>query len=450
MNQGWIEYLPQPIRSRLEGRGVLQKAVANTGWLFADKILRVIVGMVVLIWLARFLGPQKFGTLSYAIAFVALFSRVATLGLDTIVVRDIVQDAKSVESILGTAFLLRLAAGVGALVFTIGTILFLHRDDPLTYWMVAIIGTGILFQSVDVIESWFQSQILSKYAIYAKNCAFMLANMAKIVLIVIGAPVIAFAWTALAEVVIGAAGLVIAGRMNNLVFVQWRATRSLAIKLMSDSWPLILSGLAIVVYTRIDQVMLGDMVGADSVGIYSAAVRLSEGWYFVPIAIATSVFPSIVSTRKASEEMYQMRLQKLYTMMTWLAIIIAIPVTFLSHPIIQLLYGAGYEGAGTVLAIHIWAGIFVFQGYASGQYLLAENFIKIVFYRTFLGMILNVVLNYLLIPRYGASGAAVATLISQFGSAFSLIFMKYTRQQIFMMMKAFNPVPLMISVVRKR
>jgi O-antigen/teichoic acid export membrane protein len=212
---------------------------------------------------------------------------------------------------------------------------------------------------------------------------------------------------------------------------------------------LILSGLAVVTYMRIDQVMLGEMVGAGSVGIYSAAVRLSEGWYFVPIAIATSVFPSIVATRKVNEALYQERLQKLYHFMTWLAIAIAVPVTFLSQIVIKFLYGAGYEGAGTVLAIHIWAGVFVFLGYASGQYLLTENYTRISFYRAFWGMIVNVILNFLLIPRYGPNGAAVATLISQFGATFGIVFLKYTRRQAIMMLKSFDPVPLLRSAIRK-
>jgi len=449
MNQAWVSFLPQFIRSRLEGRGILQKAVANTGWLFADKVLRVIVGMVVLIWLARYLGPEKFGTLNYSIAFVALFTRVASLGLDSIVVRDVVRNPRDMVDILGTAFVLKLVGALTAAGLTIGAIFALRPQDALTCWMVGIIAAGMIFQTLDVIDLWFQSQMQSKYTVYAKNAAFMIANFAKIGLIMIGAPLIAFAWIALAEVVIGAVGLVIVYWKIGYTMLRWSVSLSRASALLNDSWPLILSGLAVVTYMRIDQVMLGEMAGAGSVGIYSAAVRLSEGWYFLPIAIATSVFPSIVATRKVNEALYHERLQKLYHFMTWLAIAIAVPVTFLSQIVINFLYGAGYNGAGTVLAIHIWAGVFVFLGYASGQYLLTENYTRISFYRAFWGMVLNVILNFLLIPRYGVNGAAVATLISQFGATFGIVFLKYTRGQAIMMMKSFDPLPLLKSAIRK-
>jgi PST family polysaccharide transporter len=449
MNQSWVSFLPQFIRSRLEGRGILQKAVANTGWLFADKVLRVIVGVIVLIWLARYLGPEKFGILNYSIAFVALFTRVAALGLESIVVRDVVRDPRSSNEIMGTAIGLRLGGALAAVALTIGAIFVLRPEDPLTRWMVIIIATGMIFQTFDVIDLWFQSRMQSKYTIYAKNAAFMAANIAKIGLIVIGAPLIAFAWITLAEAVIGAAGLLIVYRRTGNLLLRWSVNLSRASALLKDSWPLILSGLAVVTYMRIDQVMLGEMIGANSVGIYSAAVRLSEGWYFLPIAIATSVFPSIVATRKINEALYQERLQKLYHFMTWLAIAIAVPVTFLSRIIIDLLYGASYKGAGTVLAIHIWAAVFVFLGYASGQFLLTENYTRISFYRAFWGMIVNVILNFLLIPRYGVNGAAVATLISQFGATFGIVFIKYTRRQAIMMVKSFDPVPLLKSAIRK-
>jgi len=449
MNQAWVSFLPQFIRSRLEGRGILQKAVANTGWLFADKVLRVIVGVIVLIWLARYLGPEKFGILNYSIAFVAIFSRIATLGMESIVVRDVVRDPRASNEIIGTAIGLRLGGALAAVALTIGAIFVLRPEDPLTRWMVIIIATGMIFQTLDVIDLWFQSRMQSKYTIYAKNAAFMAANFAKIGLIVIGAPLIAFAWITLAEAVIGAAGLLIVYRRTGNLLLRWSVNLSRAGALLKDSWPLILSGLAVVTYMRIDQVMLGEMIGANSVGIYSAAVRLSEGWYFLPLAIATSVFPSIVATRKVNEGLYQERLQKLYHFMTWLAIAIALPVTFLSQYIIDFLYGPGYEGAGTVLAIHIWAAVFVFLGYASGQFLLTENYTRISFYRAFWGMIVNVILNFLLIPRYGVNGAAVATLISQFGATFGIVFIKYTRRQAIMMVKSFDPVPLLKSAIRK-
>ena len=174
MNQSWTRLLPSFIRSRLEGRQTLQKIISNTGWLFADRALRMGVGLLVSVWVARYLGPTQFGQLNYVIAFVALFATFATLGLDGIVVREVVRNPAAEWEILGSAFMLKLCGGaltaVGAVVF----ISVLRPGDILSRWLVGIVAAGAVFQAFDVIDFWFQSQVLSKYVVLAKNGAFLL------------------------------------------------------------------------------------------------------------------------------------------------------------------------------------------------------------------------------------------------------------------------------------
>jgi len=165
---------------------------------------------------------------------------------------------------------------------------------------------------------------------------------------------------------------------------------------------------------RIDQVMLQEMIGSEAVGQYSAAVRISEAWYFIPMVISNSLFPAIVNAKKQSEELYYARLQRLYDLMVWMSIAIALPMTFLSDWVVNLLYGSAYSQAGSVLMIHIWAGVFVSLGLSFGKYLLVENYTNKYFNRTLIGAVANIILNYFLIPRYGIKGAAIATLIGQF------------------------------------
>jgi len=198
-----------------------------------------------------------------------------------------------------------------------------------------------------------------------------------------------------------------------------------------------LSGMVISIYMKIDQVMIKEMLGAEQVGLYAAAVRLSEAWYFVPMAITSSVFPAIINAKKQSEVLYYQRLQKLYDLMVWLAVAIALPTTFLAPWVIRVLYGEAFLPAAGVLSIHIWAGVFVFLGVASGKWLLTENYTRIAFYRTFIGAIVNVVLNIILIPKYGINGAASATLISYFVATFSMGFIAKTRRQVVLMLKSF-------------
>ncbi len=420
MNYPLTKILPSFIRVKLEGRASLQNILANTGWLFADRIFRMGVGLFVGVWIARYLGPEQFGLYSYALSFAALFGTFATLGLDGIVVRNIVRDPSCKDEMLGTAFVLKLLGGVLTLLLTMGAISLLRPHDSLIRWLVGITAGGMIFQVFDVIDFWFQSQVQSKYTVYAKNAAFLLITFVKISLLLMQAPLIAFAWAGLSEVVLGAVGLVIAYRARGHHIKAWRNSLTRAKSLLKDSWPLILAGFSIVIYMKIDQVMLGELVGNETVGIYVAATKISEVWYFIPVAITSSVFPSIIKARSIDKGLYYLRLQKLFSLMTVIAIAIAIPMTFLSKTVVLLLFGKSFETAGSILTIHIWAALFVFLGAAQSPWDLTENLTKLSLMRMVVGAVINVVLNFILIPPYSAIGATIATVISYAFSAYIL------------------------------
>ena len=412
MNHAWVKILPSCIRSRLDGRYNLQKILSNTGWLFGDRVLRMGVGLFVGVWVARYLGSEQFGLYNYAIAFVALFSAFATLGLDNVVIREIVQNPTNRNEILGTTFILKLAGGIVTLLLTFGVISLLRPGDALVQWIVGITAAGAVFQAIDTIDLWFQSQVESKYTVYAKNIAFVIVAVTKVILIQMQAPLIAFVWAGLVEFALGAIGLVVAYKIKGYVLRLWRSNLLRAKNLLSDSWPLILSSLLVMIYMRIDQVMLGEMVGDSEVGVYSVAVRLAEVWYFIPMAIASSTFPSIVEAKKVSESLFFERLQKLYNLMASLAYVVSIPVTFLAGWIVGLLFGVEYQGAGPMLAILIWSSLFTNLGVARSSFLMTMNWTKVHSITVLFGCVINVTLNYILIPRYGGVGAAISSCIA--------------------------------------
>lgn len=438
MTPAWLKLIPAPLRARIEHRPHLQKALANTGWLFGDQILRMGVGLLVGVWIARYLGPEQFGLLNYAMAFVALFGAIASLGLNGIVVRDLVKEPDDANTMLGTAFVLQFIGGFLAFGLAIAAIGFARPDDSLAKLMVAVLGFVMVFKSTEVVKYWFESQVQSKYTVWIENGAFLLFAAVKVALILGQASLMAFVWAAFAEGVLVAAGLLgiyawRGGQLNN-----WLPHYNRAKALLKDSWPLILSGLAIMVYMRIDQVMLGQMLGDEAVGIYTAAVRISEVWYIIPMAIVASVFPSIILAKKQSEALYYQRLQKLYDLMVLLALVVAIPMTFLSDWLVVLLFGDDYAQAGAVLALHIWTGLFVFIGVASGSWYLTENLQMLAFNRTLLGGIVNILANLLLIPKYGIVGAAMGTVLSQMAAAYLFDFLHpKTRNMFWMKTKSF-------------
>ncbi|WP_090043508.1 flippase [Limnohabitans sp. 2KL-27] len=434
-----MNIVPAFVRRRIEHRPNLVKIVDNMGWLFFDKVLRMGVGLLVGVWVARYLGPEQFGLLSFASAFVGMFGAVAGLGLQSIVVRDMVQDPSCKEETLGTAAVLQLVGGLLAYGCVMGTIFWLRPDEGLAKLLVAILGSIVLFKFSDVALYWFESQVLSKYIVWVQNGCFLVFAAIKVGLIVSNAPLLAFAWTTAAEALIVSVLILFMLGLHGPKLQKLRFSLLRAKTLLLDSWPLLLSGMAIMVYMKIDQIMLGQMLDDDAVGIYSAAVRISEVWYFIPMMIMASVFPAILEAKKRDETQYLQRLQRLYDLMVWLSVAIALPMTFLSTPIVIALFGSAYAESGPVLAIHIWASVFVFLGVASSQWFVTENRQILSFQRTLLGLIINVLFNLFMIPKFGGNGAAVATLLGQITAAwlFDLI-QAPTRPLFFMKTKSLN------------
>ena len=277
-----------------------------------------------------------------------------------------------------------------------------------------------------------------------QNVCLVLSTGVKIALIYNHASVLYFAGALVFDSAILALGLLFIFKRKQLHLHTWTFNWARAKSLIQQSWPLILTAVMISIYMKIDQVMLKS-AGSKIVGIYSAAARISESWYFIPVAIVTSVFPAIIHARKTDIERYHKRLQNLYDLLVVISLPVAILVSIFADQIIHLLYGNPYQGAGILLSIHIWSGIFVFLGSASSQFLLAEGFTLISFLRTAFGALVNVLLNLWLIPIYGALGASIATLIAYASATFFILAIPHTRAQGLSMLKSL----FLVSIIQK-
>jgi len=437
-----INLFPQPIRRKFEGKEGLLKIVININWLTFEKIVQLGISLFIAVWVARYLGPDRYGAMNYAIAFVALFSVLSKLGLDSIVVRNIVKNPHKKEEYLGTTLWLKFLGSIVLFILASVTINLLNTDNPEIKIFVIIVAFGYIFKSFETIDLWFQSQVKSKYTVFSRSLSFLITSILKIILILTQSPLIAFIWIIAVDSVLRAIFLIFIYQVRAPAHIfNWKIKLNTMKTLLKDSWPLILSGIAIMIYMKIDQVMLGSMINSSALGIYSAAVRISEKWYFIPTIISASVFPSIIKSQKKNRKLYLNRLQKLYDFFTWFSISVALLVMLSSRFIIHLLYGKEYAQAASVLSVHIWAGVFVFLGVASSKYLIAENLTKISFFRTILGSISNVILNIILIPIYGIIGAAYATLISYAVSGyFSNMLFKKSSIIFIMFLKSVFPI----------
>jgi O-antigen/teichoic acid export membrane protein len=415
-----------------------KKYFTNTSWLMAEKIFRSVVLLVIGVYVARYLGPERLGLLSYAMSFVALFMPIALLGLDEIVIRELVKDETRKNELLGTAFLLKLMGTFLAFVILYITAYFTSKDY-LANLLIFIIALSALFQPLSVIDFYFQSRVISRYVVYCQIASLIVSSLIKLFLIWIKAPLLYFAVVSLIESIILAAGLVVAYFGQKLNIFDWRPSFRLAYALLRDSWPIILSSICVSIYMRIDQVIIKQLLDSEAVGQYAAAVKLSEAWYFIPTVICSSLFPAVINAKNVSREFYHKRLQNLYDLMIWIALPAALVVTLLADNIVRFLYGAAFAQAGSVLAIHFWAGIFVSLGVASGKWYLAENLQFFSFINNIIGAGVSVALNIILIKRYGIIGAAWSTVVSQGCAAYLLNFAyAKTRGNFYRLSQAFN------------
>ena len=373
--------------------------------------MRMLAGLLVGIWVARYLGPAQFGLFSYAVAFAALFSSIAKLGLDSIMVRDLVREPAQRDIYMGTAFWLKLAGSL-AMLGVIGIALQLTTSDSTTRLYIFIIASGAIFQPFEVVDFYFQSKVLSKFVSICKLIQLTISSLIKIFLIYIDSGLFWFVIVSLIDQITLAATLYLAYRYQKIGMYFKHFNRHVAKKLLIDSWPLVLSGLAVMIYMRTDQIMIKEMLGEKEVGLYSAATRISEIWYFVPILITNSIFPAILNVKKDSPK-YLFRLRVLFSVLVWIGILVAAITAFIYEWLIIFLYGQDYQQAGQVLMIHIWGGIFVALGAASGSWFVSENLQRYALYRTLLGASVNIALNFALIPKYGILGAAIGTVVAQ-------------------------------------
>jgi len=423
----FVGVLPPFVRKKIEHRPGLKRILENIAWLVFDKAWRLGLGFVVAVWLARYLGAAQYGLWSYATALGAIFIGIATLGLDSIVIRDLVRHPEKTREILGSAFTLKLIGGVVALAAACLCVWLLRSGEADAFWLVTLISASSIFHAFNVIDFYFQSQVAAKYTVYSTNAAFTLMAALKIYFLLTAAPLMAFAWANLGEAALTAIFLALASHFKHLPLHHWRARLETITRMMRDGWPLLLAGMAVMVYMRVDAIMLQYMLDDHAVGIYSAATRLSEIWYMVPTVIVASVSPAIIQAHGEDSGLYLKRLRQLYSAMFWAAVLISTPISLFSSWIMDTLFGGEFLASGPVLAIHLWASIAVFLGVASSQYLVIEHLEKISFYRTLIGLICNILLNIGLIPTYGPVGAAIATVISYFVATFSLCLFRPTR-----------------------
>jgi PST family polysaccharide transporter len=418
--------------------------LSNSAWSLLNQGARVGALAVVTIALSRHFGPERFGSLAFGLAFVRIFAVIAAFGLDRILVRHFVETDGGSGATVRSAFFLKLVIAFVSYLALIALVFLVDPHDRLTFAIVFLAGGGLLFQAFDVFDFFFQAQNRFRLAFYGRTLPIALSTALKIGAIVAGAPLLVFAALETVETALIAFALFVVYRRYRPAPATRAPLRSvLTQNLLREGLPLLLGSLAAMIYMRADILMLGKMISFHAAGVYSAASQITEACALLPMAFVPALFPVLLRWRKLGVEYYSRQFEKLFLGAGLTGVTMAVGLTMAAPFIVHLLYGPEYASAAGILVIHAWSAIFLYVAIMQTGYDITERLTWWTAIRTAAGATVNVVLNFVLIPRYGAIGSAVATLISLSCSGFLFNAVHpLTRPIFWLQLRAFLLVPI--------
>lgn len=395
----WLRHLPGGDSSRV---------LANAGWLYFDQVLRAGIVLATFSLMARGLGPERFGLLSYAVAFPGIFLPLAVLGLDYVVVRDFVRHPGERDAIFGTAFALKTLAALAATAAALGVAMITSGGAPATRALLVVTSLSLLFQPLLTMDYYFQSQVAAKYSAIARMIACVLANALRAWFALREAPVAWFAWAFAAEAAIYAASLAGAWQASGAAWVHpWRAfDRAVARRLLVSAWPLFLADIAIAFYLKFDQMLLSHLAGPEVLGRYAAAFRLADAAEFFALALINSYFPRIVLLHQGEPEVFRADVARFFRRMTWFSIAVAGGLSVAAPLVTGTMLGPRFGQVWPVLIVLTWANVFITQTAVRGKWFLVDGWQLYSLMFFVLGAMVHLSLLPLFGPRWGALGAA--------------------------------------------
>lgn len=412
------------------------RVIQNAGYLIAGKIVQMALGLVVSLLTARYLGPSNYGLINYANAYTAFFAAICTLGINNVLVKEFLDHPGQEGMVIGTTMGLRAVSSILSAIAIVMISCVLDAGEVTTILIVALASVGMVFQVVETFNYWFQSRLESKVTAQAALYAYLLSSAFKVYLLATGKSVAFFALvTSLDYLCLGV-----------ILYAQYRKhgggrlcfSRAYGKQLLGKSRHFILSGMMIAVYSQTDKLMLKQMISETETGYYGIAVTLCGMWCFILSAIIDSLYPSIMEAARAGDERdFKKRNVQLYAIVFYLSVAASLFFTVFAKTVISIMYGASYLPAVAPLRIITWYTAFSYLGVARNAWVVAKDRQKYLFAIYAASAAANVLLNYLLIPPLGASGAAIASLAAQvFTTLIVPFFIRGMRENAMMMVDA--------------
>lgn len=404
--------------------------------MITQRILQMLISLVVSLLTARYLGPANYGLINYAASFTAFFASFCTLGINSLMVKEFVDHPEQEGQVLGTSLLLRTISSLLSALTIVAIVSIIDRDEPTTIVVTALCSAGMVFQVFDAYYYWFQRRLLSKFTAIATLIAYIATALYRILLMISGADVTLFALATAVDYIVLAIFLVVfyKHRQGQKLSFSWRYGKDL----LSRSKHFILAGLMVAIYAQTDKLMLKQMLDVTQTGFYSTATTINTMWCFVLAALIDSLYPSIMEAHKAGDELlFEKKNRQLYAIVFYISIAAAVMFNIFAELVIWILYGSAFLPSAMPLRIVSWYTAFSYLGVARNAWIVSKNKQKYLTPLYFAAAVVNVGLNLLLIPLWGASGAALASLASQILTGFVLpFFIKDLRPNAKLMLEA--------------
>jgi len=387
------------------------KFISNTNWLLFKNIYSMLLSLLVGSLSVRYLGPSNYGLIGYGASLVSLFTSISQLGLNNIIMNELVKKPEEKGKTLGTALVMRLAASCTSFLCVLIFVSIVEPDNKILLIVTALQAFAIICNTYELLNEWFLSELKAKVYVIAASVGVTIVGVWKIILLMLGASVQWFAASTTIQALV-CGGIILVIFMKQKQFVLGFSI-ACAKELFGRSKHYIISGLAIALYTQMDKVMLGKMMGEREVGLYTSAMTIAMLWEFIPTSIINSARAVILERKNKDSADYLKLFQMLLLGISVMGICVGIGIQIFGKYIILLLYGKDYIEAVPLLQILIWSTSFAMLGLARGVWNVAEDKNQYVKYYTIIGGIFNLIFNYFAIQVWGMAGAAIGTLLSQ-------------------------------------
>lgn len=402
--------------NRIEGNK--GKILTNVAWATMGKVVNMAGALFVGILVARYLGPERYGLMNYVISYVTIFTVISGFGLDNIEIRELAKSPEQCDEILGTCFGLRWLFSIIAFLLVCFSLV-LHKADGFTTAMILAYSSTLFLQNFNIIRNYFFSIVKNEYVVKTEMTRTVVGAALKIALLLMKAPLEWFILATAFDAFLIASGYTLSFKSTVGSLRKWRFNRERSLFIVRESWPLVLSGAAVIVYQRIDQVMIGDMIGNESVGYFATAGKFLELILFVPMILTQTIVPVLISSRETTPAMlFEKKKEQFVGIIVWVSIVLAFIFSVFSYWLIALTFGEKYLAAVPVLQIMVWKTVGMALSNTSGQIIIMEGKQKWAVVRNLAGCAVCVLLNLVMIPKYGIIGSAWVTILTLFTSGF--------------------------------